>query len=187
MIQIIFGQIPEAIFFAIFMLKVKRLEEHKIKFILLMVIEYLLLKSFMKFSVYFQICYTIITFLLLKILYKNKAQITDIFTFGIGSIFIIVTSAILFSIANFTFKNVFICNLLHKILIFVLLYIYRNKLYKVQNLYKSFWNRNYVEKKKIKSVTFRAVNISIFNIMFYLINIGMIFIIIHNMKLNGGV
>ena len=92
--ELFLGQIPEAIYFALFLIFVKRFKEKRILFIVLMILEYLLLKSFIHFDVWFQIGYTIMTFLTLKVLYKNKAQVTDIFTFGIASIVLMAISII---------------------------------------------------------------------------------------------
>ena len=46
MLELFLGQIPEAIFFSLFMIYTKRLKEKRILFTVLMTIEYLLLKAF---------------------------------------------------------------------------------------------------------------------------------------------
>lgn len=185
MIEFFVAQIPEAIFFALFMIYTKQLKEKRVLFIILMLIEYIILKQFLHYTVYFQILYTFITYIILKILYKDRSQIIDIFTFTIASIFLILTSALMYFIAYYTYKDINICIILHKILIFALLFIFKNKLYNIQKLYKKLWNRNkdIIHKNKIKTTTFRAINIVAFNIIFYVINIGMLYIIIKN----GGV
>ena len=94
LLEIFLGQIPEAICFALFMIFAKDLKEKRILYILLMVIEYLLLKHFIKYNIWFQILYTIMQFVILKVLYKEKSQITDIFTFTISSIILIIISFI---------------------------------------------------------------------------------------------
>ena len=47
MLELLIGQIPEAIFFALFMIYAKGLKEKRILFIVLMIVEYLLLKSYL--------------------------------------------------------------------------------------------------------------------------------------------
>ena len=174
LLNIVLGQIPEAIYFALFMIYTKQLKEKRMLFIILMIVEYLLLKHFIAFNVWFQVLYTFMTFLILKILYKEKAQVTDIFSFTIVSIIVIISSMLMYGIAYFTYRNITICVLLHKILIFIFLFVAKNKLYCIQKMYKKLWNRNDRIKKKIKSTTFRSINIVIFNIVFYIINIGML-------------
>ena len=60
---------------------------------------------------------------------------------------------------------------------FTFLFIFKDKLNKIQKMYKKLWNRNDKEKNKIKSLTFRSINLVLFNIMFYIINLGMIYAI----------
>lgn len=180
MLELLLGQIPEAIYFALFMIFVKQLKEKRILFIILMIIEYLLLKSFIKYNIWFQISYTFITFIILKILYKEKTQITDIFTFTIGSIILTISCIFFYFLVSITSKNIIVYAILNRSFLFIFLFLFRNKLNKIQKVYKKIWNRNDKVKKKIKTTTFRALNIIIFNIIFYVLNICMIFIIIKN-------
>ena len=173
MLELLLGQIPEAIFFALFMIYAKGLKEKRILFIILMILEYLLLKSFIKYNIWFQISYTFITYLILKLLYKDKAQITDIFTFTIANIILMILSAFSFFIMYFTYKNIILANIICKTLLLIFIILTRNKLINITKLYKKFWNRNDSIKKKMKTTTFRAINIVTFNIIFYIINIGM--------------
>lgn len=174
MLEILLGQIPEAIFFALFMIYAKRLKEKRILFTVLMVVEYLLIKHFISFDICFQIAYTAMTFITLKILYKERTQIIDIFTFTIASIILIIISII----SYFVFiHNQLIAVLINRISMFVFIFFFRNKLNNIQKIYKKLWNRE-TNKTKIKTTTFRSLNVFIFNIIFYIINIGMIYAIL---------
>lgn len=182
MLEIILGRVAEALYFSIFLILAKRLKTKRIIFMLLMCFEYLLLYQLFPYDVKFQISYTIMTFFILKLLYKEKAQITDIFTFGIASIFLIITSAI-FSIPKILYNvDYAICVLCNRIFIFSCLYFFRNKLLIIQKIYKKIWNRKNSTSKIIKSTTFRSINIIVFNLMFYIINLGMIYIVEFNLK-----
>lgn len=179
LMELLLGYIPEAIYFALFMIYTKQLKEKRLLYITLMVLEYLLLKQFVHFSIYFQVAYTFITFVILKILYREKAQIIDIFTFTIASIFLIITSVISFLISG---QNVILATIINRIIIFVVLFGFNYKLNVIQNLYKKLWNRNDKVKKKIKTTTFRSLNVIIFNVIFYFINVGMAYAIYYNSK-----
>lgn len=176
MLELIVGQIPEAIFFSLFMIYAKGLKEKRILFTILMVVEYLLLINTFIYNWLFQIGYMITTFLTLKILYKDKSQITDIFILLIAYIVMILSSAIIYFIIWMTLNDFFIAMLLHRIFLFSFILILKDKLVNIQKLYKRLWNRNN-HSKKIKSTTFRSLNIVIFNIIFYIINIGMLYTI----------
>jgi len=181
---ILIAQIPEAIYFSLFMIYTKRLTEKRLLYITLMVVEYILLYRIFPFNVWFQISYTFISYLILKLLYKEKAQIIDIFSFSIASILLIITSAVMYLISFYTYNNAYICAILHRILLFIFIFIIKNKLYNIQKLYKKIWNRNFNKTYKIKTTTFRALNVIVFNIMFFIINFGMLLVIFFK---NGGV
>lgn len=174
MLEILLGQVLEAIYFALFMIFTKRLDKKRGLFITLMVIEYLLLLNVSPFSTWSHILYFAISYIILKILYKERSQITDIFTMGIASIIIIIVSSICYAIFNLTIKNIMICNITAKIILFFILFIFKNRLHNIQKLYKNLWNRNN-KPKKVKSATFRCINVIIFNFMFYILNAVMLY------------
>ena len=177
-------QIPEAIYFSLFMIFTKRLEKKRLFYTILMIIEYLLLINLFPYNVYFQVCYTFISFIILKILYKEKSQVIDIFTFGIASLILMLISVIVYLIGTFIYNNVVFCVILQKVILFMFLFIFKNKLHNIQNLYKKLWNRKFDKTYKIKTTTFRAINVVVFNIMFFVINFGMLLCILIK---NGGV
>ena len=76
--------------------------------------------------------------------------------------------------------NYIIYAVLTRIIMFGLLFLFKDKLYKIQEVYKKIWNRNDATKKKIKSTTFRCLNLVVFNMMFYVINLGLIYAIYYN-------
>lgn len=182
MLELLLGQIPEAIYFALFMIFVKDLKEKRLLFTILMVIEYTLLLHAMPYSIYAHVGFFITTYILLKILYKEKAQIIDVFTLGIASV-ILMAFSVVFSIPKLLFPiNYTYCVVCCRVALFLFLFLLNHKLNVIQKTYKNFWNRNDNVKKKIKTTTFRSVNLVIFNIMFYVMNICLIFAIYFNAK-----
>ena len=177
--ELLLGQIPEALYFALFIIFAKQIKEKRILFTVLMVFEYLLTKYTFQYSVLFHISYIALIYLLLKILYKEKAQITDVFL-----VFISYLSMILFSILAFPFINInytFAC-ILNRILMFLFLFVFKEKLYRIQKVYKLLWNRDDNKKKPMKSTTFRCINLVVFNTTFYILNILMLYIVYYNSK-----
>lgn len=171
MLEIVLGQVPEAVYFALFMILAKELKEKKLLFTVIMICEYLLLKYLFVFNIWFQISYTAMTYVTLKVLYKEKSQITDIFTFEIASLILIICSIIS---GGLYLLNPIIGIISSRMLPFMIIFIFRNKSNNIQKLYKCHWNRNDKVKTKIKSTTFRCLNVVIFNLMFYIINAGII-------------
>lgn len=175
LIELFLGQVPEAIFFALFMIFVKQLKEKRFLYVLLMTIEYLIILTAFRFNIWIQVLYTFISYVILKLLYKEKAQVIDIFTFTIASIILIFISALSYTVISATFGVKLYAYILKNILMVLFLVCTRNKLCKIQNLYKKLWNRNDKVKKKIKTTTFRSINLIIFNIIFIVINFGMVY------------
>lgn len=177
MLELFLGQIPEAIYFALFMIYAKNLKTKRFLYALLMILEYILLTRVIHYNLWFQVLYTFLSYVILKILYKEKAQITDIFTFMIGSLILIVVCALAYFPIYWIKPNFILSAIIVKILLFVVLFSINHRFYKIQDLYKKFWNRNDKLPKKMKSITFRCINLIIFNLMFYLINIAILFVI----------
>lgn len=174
-LQIIVGQVPEAIYFSLFIILTRGFKENRLKFTLAIVLEYLLLMNSLPYSVWSHLLFFILTYLIIRLVYKEKAQVTDIFTIAIASLAMIIVNAILYYIGMVTYNYYPIYVVLTRISMFLGLFLVRNKLPKLQKLYNKYWNRNDKIPKRMKSVTFRALNTVVFNLMFYIINIGMIF------------
>lgn len=173
-LELFLGQIPESLFFALFLIYTKRLKENRLLFIILMVLEYILVLYAMPYNIYSHIGYFILSYLTLKVLYKEKAQITDVFTLGIASIILIVVGSVLYFIVWKTINNFMFYAVVTKLVLFIGLFSLKDKLYKIQKIYKNLWNRNDKKKKIMKSATFRSLNVVIFNLMFYIINLGLL-------------
>lgn len=92
--ELLMGKIPEAIFCALFIIVNKEIKEKRFIFTILMIVEYLLLKYALPYNSWFQILYVVLTYLTLKIIYKDKSQITDIFIMVLAYIVIVITGAL---------------------------------------------------------------------------------------------
>ena len=172
LILLFLEKVVEAIYFAMFLIIGKNIKNKKLLFIGIMVFEYLMLKHFIRYSVYFQLAYTFMAYVTLKVLYKEKAQITDIFLFTAASLLLIAISAISYGIVYFTVRNYFVALILNRILLFLILYLGRNKILELYKKFYSLWNRHNIP-NTIKSLTVRNLSVIIFNLMFWLINLGM--------------
>ena len=173
MILLFLEKICEAIYFSLFLIYGKNIKEKRILLTAIMIFEYLALKYFISFNVWFQLSYTFLVYITLKVLYKDKAQITDIFLFAGASIILIFISFLCGLILFYNIDIYLYVLIFNRILLFLLLLIFKNKISKIYNKIISFWNRKN-KSTKISSLTVRNISIVIFNLMFYIINIGMI-------------
>jgi hypothetical protein len=174
LLEIILGQIPEAIYFAMFMLLTKELKSKRLAFVIGIIIEYVLILNCLPYSIWSYVLYFVLSFLLLKILYRDKSNITDVFTLGIASLFMVISSFVLYVIIYFTIHNMIIYVLLHRIILLISMLLFKNKLPSICNLYEKLWNRS-KHSYRMKSTTFRALNLVIFNLSFVVMNLGVIF------------
>lgn len=175
-------KVCEAIYFSLFLIYGKNLKEKRILFIGIMIFEYLALKYFIKFNVLFQLSYTFMTYLTLKVLYKEKAQITDIFLFMSASIILIIVSIITYLLAyiicnhNVTYFAYIVAILFNRLALIAILYFGKNIINKIYKKFYTHWNKpKQSNNPKVKSLTLRNITIIIFNLMFYILNIGMCF------------
>ena len=153
------------------MIFTKSLHTKRFLFIMITIIEYLIWMGIFPYSWYFHIGLMVSIFLTLKILYKEKSQIIDVFILLIAYIILGVTSAICFIVCQ---KEVILATVINRVIIFGFLLGCNYRLNKIQRLYKKFWNRD-DKPKAIKSTTFRSLNIIIFNVIFVILNACMVY------------
>jgi hypothetical protein len=175
-ILLILEKVFEAIYFSLFLIWGKNIKNKRLLFIGIMIFQYLVLTSFIEFNVMFQIIYTFLSFINLKFLYKEKAQITDIFLFMFASVVLMILSAIAYFSIYFTIKKYIVALILSRILICLFILLFKNKINLIYKKFYSLWNKHNKE-NKIKSLTMRNISVIIFNLMFYFINVGLTFII----------
>ncbi len=182
-LEVCLGQAPEAIYFTLFIVCTKKLNSKRLFLLIINITEYVMLFNVLAYNIWAHIIFFITEYLLLKILYKDEAQITDVFTLGIASVILIITSAILYGIFWKLTNNYLLYVVVHRFVLFTILCLVRNKLPIIQKVYKKLWNRDDTKRKPIKSTTFRALNVVLFNVSFFVINLGAIFMLIQK----GGV
>lgn len=167
-LMIFLEKVCEALYFSLFIISGKKLKEKRMLFTVIMIFEYLLLTNVFHYSLWIHVFYFIMTYINLKVLYKEKSQITDIFLMAAASIILIILGCICaIPIAIFGVSYI-IGLILNRILMFTILFFIKNK---INNIYKKFyknWNRN--KNNKVRSLTLRNISLIIFNLMFYSLN-----------------
>lgn len=174
-LRFILGRFVEPIYFALFLIIGKDLKNKRLLLIGIMMFEYVMLTYLLPYNVLFQFIYTFITFVDLKFLYKEKAQVTDIFLFAVASIVLIITSIFTYLTALYTYKNYVISMIINRIVIFSIVYFGRNKIRQLYKRFYSLWNRHN-NPKVITSLTLRNISVIVFNLMFWIINLCMIYV-----------
>lgn len=174
LISIILGLIPEVLYFTLFLIYTKDLKEKRIKLGILITIMYLLCIFIIQHKILFYVAFMFFIFFSLKILYKKKIQIIDLFIVGIAEGYLALLSLLIYLPKNNL--QYFIIYAINRILLFAP-FIFRNKFNTIYKKYCSLWNRNYTKKQPIKSITLRNISLFAINIIILLINIIILYIL----------
>lgn len=171
-ILLLLEKVCEAVYFSLFLIIGKNIKNKRLLLIGIMIFEYLALKHFIHFNVWFQLAYTFMSFVNLKVLYREKAQVTDIFLFMVASVILILLSVFTYMTALYTYKDYFISLVLNRLLLFGIILIFKNFIRKKYKSFCSLWNRHN-KPNRIRSLTLRNISIIVFNLMFCFINFCM--------------
>jgi hypothetical protein len=175
-INFILGLFPEVIYFTLFLIYTKKYKNNRIKLFLLLLIGYVTLKTMLTKNIYFQILFTIYVPIILKVLYKDKFHISDLFVFVYASLNLILCTLIVLPIHYF-FRKYWLTYIISRFFMFFSLFILKNKLNKVYIYFISQWNRNYEHPNKIKAITIRQVCVVSLNVMIFILNLGIQYMI----------
>lgn len=159
-ISIILGLIPEFLYYFIYLTKIKELKGNNILFFILTFINYFLSMLLIRHSFIMYVVFDTVEYLILKILYKNKVCITDLFLILFVETYLLIISVLCF----FLISNYIVAFIVNRILMFIPL-ILLNKIRLLYKRYKNMWNRNDKKKNLIKSLTLRNASLIIMNIL----------------------
>ena len=165
---LVLGLFPEVLYFTLFLNFAKDLKEKRLLLFVLLAIGYLLLIMICRYELLFYLAYIVYSFFVMKVLYK--AHISDVFVFIFAFLYLIIVAFISHALL---FKYYLPCYILDRILLFVPLIIFRNKIKELYKKFRYLWNKH-SEKVKIKSITIRNVSLLLMNILIILLAIFVI-------------
>ena len=175
LLTIFVGMLPEIIFFTKFMEYTKNIKEHRIKFFLLIILVYVLCVLVSQYKILYYVGFIFISYIAMKLIYKEKVQIIDIFVISIALMYLTLTSYICFTFVKEDMSNYYLLLIINRITLLVPFFI-KNKFNILYNKYKSLWNRNNNIKKPIKSITLRNLSLILLNSFIFIINLLIIYI-----------
>lgn len=175
-LSIFLGLIPEVLYFTLFITYTKNIKEKRIKLFLLISLVYILCMFIQRYKIFYYVLFIVLIYLIMKVLYKKKTQILDVFVISIGAIYMTIVSYIGFCFFNEDLSNYYIMMLIARILLF-LPFIFRKYFNILYKKYCKLWNRNDDEKRPIKSITLRNISLVTINIAIFLMNLYAISVI----------
>ena len=170
-LSIFLGLIPEVLYFTLFITYCKNIKEKRIRLFLFISLAYVLCMFIQKYKIFYYVLFLVLIYWIMKIVYKEKTQIIDVFVISLGSIYLSLLSIILYPIVNNSYINYYILYLINRILLFIP-FIFKQKLNKFYLVYCKLWNRNDYDKRPIKSITLRNISLIVINIFIFILNIA---------------
>ncbi len=176
LISVVLGLLPEVLYFTMFLICTKDIKEKRIKLGLLISIAYVLCMFIQKYKVIYYVLFIALVYAILKLLYKEKTQIIDVFTFSICFGYLCILSSMFYGLSKYFNINYYFCSILLRISMF-LPFIFKNKFNKLYRKYCNLWNRNDDIKRPIKSITLRNISLILLNSLILFINLACIYIL----------
>ena len=176
MLNILLGLIPEAIYFSLFIIFTKDYKKNRVLFTILLALGYIVLKQIFPANVYCQVCYILYVPFIMWLTNREKFHASDMFVMSWASITLLVFSLIFMPIILiFGMKTYFIMFALNRIIMFVFLALFKNKLNKIYKWVIPQWNRNREKPNPIKALTIRNLCVLGLNFSIFILNLCMIF------------
>ena len=176
LISVLLGLIPEVLYFTLFIIYTKNIKEKRFRLFFFMSVIYFLCMLIKQYEVIYYILFVVLVYILLKILYKSKVQIIDIFVFSISTLYLTLLSYLCFMFLNKNLSNYYWLYVLDRIGMCIP-FIFRNMFNTLYKKYCNLWNRNDKGKRPIKSITLRNISLIIINIVICFMNIYAISVI----------
>lgn len=166
------GYILQSIYFSTFILNTKDIKDKRILFNTLVFGEFIFLKYIcnMNYTINFEIAFGVLLYLIIKLVYKQKARITDLTIYILAMIFLGIINVATILLLGVNMYSVIVGNILP--IIFV--YILRSKLMEIDNFYTRFWNKHN-NSKVFKSITIRGFSSILTTITFLLAHLWLIY------------
>ena len=168
----IIGSILQSMFITYFVITTKNIKNKRLLFITLTTIDYLLLKILceLNYTVNFEIILGVSICLILKVLYGNKARITDFIIYIISLVFLGIFNVSTILIMGINIFSVIIGN----VSVIIATFLLRHKLTKIDWFFSKFWNRH-SDKKMLKSITIRGLSTILTIMTFVLLHTWLIY------------
>ena len=170
-LSIFLGLIPEVLYFTLFITYCKNIKEKRIRLFLFISLAYVLCMFIQKYKIFYYVLFIALIYWIMKIVYKEKTQIIDVFVISLAMIYVCLLSMLSYPLVNNNYINYYILYLIDRILLFIP-FIFKSKLNKIYLIYCKLWNRNDEEIRPIKSITLRNISLIVINIFIFILNIA---------------
>lgn len=176
MIDVIFGALPEVLFYTFFLIHIKELKTKRTIFLIAIFISYSIFCYGIPYKTESYIGLTLSIFACLYFFYPKKTQLMDIFLVFIAIIYIMFTQFVSFLPFGNRQEFYYIAYGISRVLLF-LPFIFYKQFPKIYRLYCSGWNRKENKNKHVKSLTLRTISVIFLNVCIFAMYVFILVII----------
>lgn len=173
LLSILLGLIPEVLYFTLFLVYTKQLKEKRFKLFFLIAIAYFICLLLRQLVILYYIVLIALIYIILKVLYKSKTQVIDIFIISLMCLWITLLGFVSILCFEDNYSNYWVVYAVDRILLF-LPFIFKDKFNVLYKKYCKLWNRNDKEKRPIKSITLRNISLILLNGFVFFMNITIV-------------
>lgn len=177
LLNIVVGIIPEILYFFFFCISIFQLKNKKIFLLLYTIIVYLICIIVKKYELLYYILFIVLLYVGLKIIYKGKMHISDLFIIAFGFAYLVTAYNISYLISNGTYERYYMAIGVSRVLLF-LPFIFYKSLNSIYRKYQVLWDKPQKQEKRIlKSITLRnicLISLFTFILILYVLVIGII-------------
>ena len=173
LLSILLGLIPEVLYFTLFLVYTKQLKEKRFKLFFLIAIAYFICLLLQQLVILYYIALIALIYIILKVLYKSKTQVIDVFIISLMCLWITLLGFVSILCFEDNYSNYWVVYTADRILLF-LPFIFKDKFNVLYKKYCKLWNRNDKEKRPIKSITLRNISLILLNGFVFFMNITIV-------------
>ena len=164
------GILIESIYFALFLKFSKNIKEKTNWLIIGIILLYTILGIVINYNIWLYFLLIVSIFILMTKLYSDT-EITDLFLVTFAFSIVIISNIIVYPVIKY---NYFLAYVLQRLLLFGILFIFKNKWNILYSKYISLWNRK--TNAKIRSLTLRAISVVLCSTILYALSIALLYI-----------
>lgn len=171
LLSLILGILPQALYFMLFLTKTKEIKSKRILLTILFYIIIALMVMITRYNLYLYLLIIPLIYGAMKLLYKRKAQIIDIFLIASGFGYMIIISYLCSFIYKNNYNLYWIAYAINNILLFSI-FAFMNRLKALYRKYIKVWNRN--PNNKVRSISVRNVSLLLLNAFIFILDVFII-------------
>ena len=174
LLSLLLGILPQSLYFNLFVTNIKGIKNKRGLLLIILFILCILLNMIIRYNIYLYLLFIPLYYIALKLLYKKKTQIIDIFIIALSFTIMMLISSICSRLCLININLYWIAYIINNVSLFATLLL-KKWLVKFYKFYCKNWNRkegNRVRSISLRNVSLISLNVAIVIADIFLINIS---------------